>query len=136
VGSFFKNPIVSDKILSSILTKDPGVAYHSDGINKISAGSLIEHCGAKGIRVGNVGVSEKHALVIVNYGNATGEDIYNFSNYIGDKVFSKFGIELEPEVVFVKKLSGVIILSYFNRHLANSNTSSPNSFRDLLILFV
>jgi UDP-N-acetylmuramate dehydrogenase len=59
---------------------------------------LIEQCGWKGKRVGNVGVHEKQALVIVNYGLATGEEIKNFARNIIDVVFSKFGLILTVEV--------------------------------------
>lgn len=99
-GSFFKNPIV-DRHIFEVLIKDyPDVpSFPSiDGMLKIPAGWLIEKAGWKGRRVGDVGTYENQALVIVNHGNATGEEIYQFAMNIRKSVREKFGIELIPEV--------------------------------------
>ncbi len=99
-GSFFKNPIVTKKIYDELNQKYPNLSYFisEDGLYKISAGWLIEKCGLKGIRMGNVGTHVNQALVIVNYGGATGEEILKFVENIQTKVFNEFGILLEPEV--------------------------------------
>ena len=98
-GSFFKNVYVSEEILKGIKEKFPGVvSFKEDGLIKIPAGCLIEECGWKGKRVGNVGVHEKQALVLVNYGGATGEEIKNLADEIINSVMLKFGLKLVPEV--------------------------------------
>ena len=75
------------------------VSFSSDsGQIKISAGWLIEKCGWKGKRVGDVGTSPDHALVICNFGNATGAEILEFAMRIKEEVANKFGIKLEEEV--------------------------------------
>ena len=100
-GSFFKNPVISNlefqefKILSP--EKVPHYKTDTDHI-KVPAGWLIEQCGWKGFRKGDSGCYDKQALVLVNYGNATGKEIYNLSEEIKISVKQKFGIELEREV--------------------------------------
>ncbi|MFZ5978370.1 MAG: UDP-N-acetylmuramate dehydrogenase [Bacteroidota bacterium] len=99
-GSFFKNPTISKfrlHLLSEQYADIPGFAL--DEMNfKISAAWLIEQAGWKGKREGNVGCNPLQPLVIVNYGGATGKEIYNFSEAIIQSVKQKFGIELEREV--------------------------------------
>ncbi len=99
VGSFFHNPIVSADIADSI----PGVPRYpqADGTVKLSAAWLIERAGFKGYRLGGAGVSERHALVLVNYGGATFEDVAQLSGLIRSGVQSQFGVSLvqEPETV-------------------------------------
>jgi UDP-N-acetylmuramate dehydrogenase len=99
-GSFFKNPIVDMETAKKIEGefKDMPVFTAGKGKVKLAAGWLIEKCGWKGFREGDLGVHEKQALVIVNYGNATGMDIYNLSEKIRQSVIEKFDVELEREV--------------------------------------
>ena len=99
-GSFFKNPVLNENSLRNLKTEYPDIAsFSSDsGQIKISAGWLIEKCGWKGKRVGDVGTSPNHALVICNYGNATGAEILEFAMRIKEEVANKFGIKLEEEV--------------------------------------
>ncbi len=99
-GSFFKNPIVTFDKIEEIQKKYSGLAFYElgNGNFKIPAGWLIEKCGWKGKKVGNVGCYENQALIIVNYGNAKPEEILKFSNDIVSSVHSEFRIELIPEV--------------------------------------
>ena len=99
-GSFFKNPEVSKQKHDELKQHFPDmVAYTLDNGNyKLAAGWLIEHCGFKGKRMGDAGVHVNQALVLVNYGTAKGEEIYNLSQQILDTVKNTFGIVLEREV--------------------------------------
>lgn len=99
-GSFFKNPIISQQELENIQNKFPDVKFFplEDGSVKIPAGWIIETLGFKGVTEGKVGTYEKHALVIVNHGNATGKEVWDFARKIMNKVNEVFNIELEPEV--------------------------------------
>lgn len=99
-GSFFKNPIVPPddlKALEANFEKVPSYAA-GDGLVKLAAGWLIEQAGWKGKRFGNVGVHTLQALVLVNYGNGTGHEIYVLSEQIIKDVQKKFGVSLEREV--------------------------------------
>jgi UDP-N-acetylmuramate dehydrogenase len=99
-GSFFKNPVVPCSIFETIIGQYPEAPSFrvSDNLIKIPAGWLIEKCGWKGKTQGNVGVHDKQALIIVNKGNATGMEIFEFSESILQCVFTSFGIKLEREV--------------------------------------
>ena len=99
-GSFFKNPSVAAATYEQLKQQFPNmVGYpNADGTVKLAAGWLIEQCGLKGYRKGDAGVHEKQALVLVNYGHASGNDIYDLSEYVMKSVHSKFGVELEREV--------------------------------------
>ncbi len=98
-GSFFQNVFVGKEKIQEMLAIYPQMPYfEEDKVTKIPAGWLIEQCGWKGKRVGNAGVHEKHSLVLVNYGGATGEEIKNLAEQIIASVFSKFGLTLVPEV--------------------------------------
>lgn len=99
-GSFFKNPIVPTSILNEIQQDFPSVPSYpvGEGFVKIAAGWLIEQAGWKGKTMGHFGVHKLQALVLVNYGGATGKEIYDLSTSIINDIHSKFGIELEREV--------------------------------------
>jgi UDP-N-acetylmuramate dehydrogenase len=99
-GSFFKNPSVSKKQFQQLQSRFAGiVGYPLPGDHvKLAAGWLIEQAGFKGYRIGDAGCYPKQALVLVNYGNATGKEIYNLSQKILDSVAEKFSVLLEREV--------------------------------------
>jgi len=99
-GSFFKNPETDRSVLERILATHPQAPHYPlpDGRSKIPAGWLIEQCGWKGKRVGNTGCYERQALVLVNYGGATGEEVKNLANAIIESVEREFGVRLEAEV--------------------------------------
>lgn len=103
-GSFFKNPIVETSLAEQLLAENPEMPHYptTEGKTKLAAGWLIEQCGWKGFRNGNTGVHEKQALVLVNYGNATGKEIFDLSEEIRQSVLEKFGIELEREVNVIR----------------------------------
>lgn len=101
-GSFFKNPVISKEAFKELQQKYPEIPNYPAGDEiKIPAAWLIDQCGWKGKQVGDAGVHKVHALVIVNYGNATGEEIIKLAEKIRSSVFEKFGVELIPEVNIV-----------------------------------
>jgi len=99
-GSFFKNPEISPDLFGQLQTANPGIPNFSapNGLIKIPAAWLIEQCGFKGKSMGNTGTYVHHALVIVNYGKASGEEIRDFALLMQKTVQNRFGILLEPEV--------------------------------------
>lgn len=99
-GSFFKNPEVTASVYNTLKDKFPAlVAYPLENGNyKLAAGWLIEQSGLKGYREGDAGVHTLQALVLVNYGNANGKEIFNLSSKVLDTVYQKFGVQLEREV--------------------------------------
>lgn len=99
-GSFFKNPVISKEEFNLFISKFPDAPSYkvSDTQVKVPAGWLIEQAGFKGKRFGDAGVHKNQALVLVNYNNATGTEIWNLALKIKEVVFEKFGIEINPEV--------------------------------------
>ncbi len=99
-GSFFKNPVISKKDFSALIQKHKDIPHYvvSENQIKIPAGWLIEQCGFKGKRIGNTGSHEKQALVLVNYGGATGTEILDLAKNIQTTVATTFSIQLEMEV--------------------------------------
>ena len=99
-GCFFKNPIIHKDLLPNNIPKNVVWNYNNENL-KISAAWLIENVGLKGYKLNEVGVSNKHSLFLVNFGNAKFSDLVNLSNLIKNKVYNKFSIQLEPEVELV-----------------------------------
>ncbi|HEY4063864.1 MAG TPA: UDP-N-acetylmuramate dehydrogenase [Puia sp.] len=119
-GSFFKNPSIPNAQFAALATQFPGIVGYPSanpetpnatsrtpsattssaaaGFTKLAAGWLIEQCGWKGYRRGDAGCHVRQALVLVNYGNATGKEIYDLSEEILSSVQNKFGVTLEREV--------------------------------------
>lgn len=99
-GSFFKNPVVSINKVKELKRVFPQIPVFEFGKHeyKIPAGWLIENAGLKGYREGNVGVSNKQALVLVNYGNATGKEVLELAEKIKNLILKKFNISLQTEV--------------------------------------
>lgn len=99
-GSFFKNPILLKTDFEKIHQQFPEMKYYevSETEVKVPAGWLIEQAGFKGKRFGDAGIHKNQALVLVNYGNATGQEILAVSKTIQDTIFKTFGIHIEAEV--------------------------------------
>ncbi len=99
-GSFFKNPVVKTAVADELLAQFPEMPGYPDtaGYTKIPAGWLIEKAGLKGYRQGDAGVHQQQALVIVNHGSASGEELLAVAQLVQKKVSDMFGISLEKEV--------------------------------------
>ena len=99
-GSFFKNPIISETEFKKIQSIFPDTVHFClpNSTVKLAAGWLIEQCGWKGKKIGETGTWKNQALVLVNYGNATGSEVYDLSSRIIEDVKTKFGVSLEREV--------------------------------------
>ena len=102
-GSFFMNPVIDAAHFEKLRQQYPDIPSYPapEGKIKVPAGWLIEQCGFKGKKHGEVGVYEKQALVLVNLGNATGDEIALMAESIRSAVKDRFGIELMPEVKYV-----------------------------------
>jgi UDP-N-acetylmuramate dehydrogenase len=98
-GSFFQNPVIPNEQYETLLKKYAGLVSYPDapGKRKLAAGWLIDQCGFKGQRMGEVGVYENQALVLVNHGNGTAQDILDLAKCIQNKVRKEFGVSLEIE---------------------------------------
>lgn len=99
-GSFFKNPVVSKETAAGLMERFPDIIHFPapDHKIKLAAGWLIEQCGFKGITYGQTGTWKNQALVLVNQGQATGQEVYSFSERIIDAVDARFNLRLEREV--------------------------------------
>jgi len=102
-GSFFKNPVVTIEQCRDIIGRDPEIVHYPmpDGSVKLAAGWLIDACGWKGKTMGQAGVYEKQALVLVNRGHAIGSEVMLLARAIQESVYGRFGIRLEPEPLVV-----------------------------------
>ena len=98
-GSFFKNPIVPAAIADALAALHPRLPVFAagDGLRKLSAAWLIDSTGLRGYRDGDAGVSDAHALVLVNHGRATGADLLRVARHVAARVFERHGVALEPE---------------------------------------
>lgn len=103
-GSFFKNPIVSVELKDKLLLEYPDMPFYSVSKqeSKLAAGWLIEKANWKGKRLGEAGVHNKQALVLVNHGKATGQEIFHLSEEIISSIKKKFNITLEKEVISIQ----------------------------------
>ena len=102
VGCFFKSPLVNKKDAEIMRKKYPEISIYPEGdIYKISAGDLIKGCGLNGMKAGSISIDKKRPLVILNHGNATGSEIFIFSEEVRKSVMSKYGINIQREVVVV-----------------------------------
>lgn len=102
-GSFFMNPVVERPVFERIAAQYPDAPHYDlpDGSVKVPAGWLIQQCGWRGRNLGRAGVWPKQALVLVNLGGATGQDIVELCQRVQHDVLERFGIQLKPEVIFV-----------------------------------
>jgi UDP-N-acetylmuramate dehydrogenase len=99
-GSFFKNPVVASALATELQARFaalPVYPTHDPGTRKLSAAWMIEHAGWRGFRDGDAGVSAQHALVLVNHGAATGQQLLDLARRVAASVATTFGVQLEPE---------------------------------------
>ena len=103
-GSFFKNPVVSEPTANELTARYPNMPRYAGskaGTVKLAAAWLIEQAGYKGVREADAGTHAHHALVIVNYGSASGQELMALAQKIQQAVHAKFQVSLEPEPVFI-----------------------------------
>jgi len=115
-GSFFKNPIISQTDFESLLLCYPNIPNYPQRNNtiKIAAAWLIENAGLKGKQFGKVGIHNKQALVLVNYGEGSGQDLLLLAKYVQETVYKKFKIKIEPEVRLVASRGEMTIEEFKN----------------------
>ncbi|MGN6579158.1 MAG: UDP-N-acetylmuramate dehydrogenase [Bordetella sp.] len=103
-GSFFKNPLVDARMRDELAARFPGLVSYAqpDGRYKLAAGWLIDQCGWKGRSLGPAGVHDRQALVLVNRGGATADDVMALASAIQRDVMARYGVTLEPEPVVVR----------------------------------
>lgn len=108
-GSFFKNPVIDSAKFLQLQTAYPQLPYYlqSNGSVKIPAGWLIDQCQLKGFQVGGAAVHTQQALVLINKGNATGEDVVALAKKVRHSVREKFDIDIHPEVRFIGKFGEI-----------------------------
>ena len=102
-GSFFKNPIVERAVAESLAHAHPGLVCWpaDDAHSKLSAAWLIEQAGFKGLREGDAGISNRHALVLVNHGKASGAQLWALAQQVMGGVQKTFGVQLDPEPLII-----------------------------------
>ena len=101
-GSFFKNPVVNAETFNALKDKFPEIKYFTAGNDyKLAAGWLIDQCGLKGFQHKGAAVHKNQALILINAGNATGNDVLELSDIVREKVFAKFEINLELEAIII-----------------------------------
>lgn len=103
-GSFFKNPVIDQKEFDKLIDSHPTIPFYKIGEEeyKIPAAWLIEQCGYKGKRFGDAGIHEHQALVLVNYGNASGQQLIDLAQKVSHRVYKKFQVAIVPEVNIIK----------------------------------
>lgn len=116
-GSFFKNPVISREQFQQLFLAYPNLPHYvqDDGQVKIPAGWLIDQCGLKGKQIGGACVHQHQALVLMNKGNASVEDVVNLAKYVYQNVREEFAISLEPEVRFIGKNGEIDGKDYLER---------------------
>ena len=99
-GSFFKNPIITNAALVPLLAQFPELPHYPHGVghHKVAAGWLIEQAGLKGYKIAGIEVHQQQALVLVNHGHSTGDDLISMITHIQNTVFARYNINLEHEV--------------------------------------
>lgn len=102
-GSFFKNPLVADAVAEKLVAQHPGLPCYpaGNGNSKLAAGWMIDQSGFKGYRQGDAGVHTRQALVLVNYGNASGSEIHALAQKIQATVLQRYGVQLEAEPIIL-----------------------------------
>jgi UDP-N-acetylmuramate dehydrogenase len=113
-GSFFKNPVVDKNVADKLLEKYPTMPIYPQANNqiKLAAGWLIDQCGLKGYQIGGAAVHQQQALVLVNKGHATAQDVVALARYIIDSVLQKFSVHLSPEIRFMGATGEIDVDNY------------------------